>query len=236
MTSHLSWDGLAFRLLLTMLAGTVLGLNRGSRGHAAGLRTTILVTLAAAVAMMQADLLLSVQGKTSSSFAEMDVMRLPLGILTGVGFIGGGSILKRGNLVTGLTTAATLWIATVIGLCLGGGQLALGSLATVLALATLWAFKWLERHMPREQKATLAIGVAADEVATGELTGRVAAIAESFSCQTGFQRALRKDDGMEFWFEISWRDRQSSTVPADFIVLLGSHYQIRLFEMTTENH
>jgi MgtC family len=52
-------------------------------------------------------------------------MRLPLGILTGVGFIGGGTILKRGDLVTGVTTAATLWLVTVIGLCFGGGQLAL---------------------------------------------------------------------------------------------------------------
>ena len=54
-------------------------------------------------------------------------MRLPLGILTGVGFIGGGAILKKGGSITGVTTAATLWIATVIGLCLGGGQLALGA-------------------------------------------------------------------------------------------------------------
>jgi len=53
----------------------------------------------------------------------MDLMRLPLGILTGVGFIGGGAIFKKGDLVTGVTTAATLWMVTVIGLCLGGGQL-----------------------------------------------------------------------------------------------------------------
>lgn len=64
-------------------------------------------------------------GKTPESFAVMDLMRLPLGILTGVGFIGGGTILKKGDLVTGVTTAATLWLVTVIGLCLGGGQLAL---------------------------------------------------------------------------------------------------------------
>lgn len=52
----------------------------------------------------------------------MDLMRLPLGILTGVGFIGGGSILKKGDLVTGITTAATLWVVTVIGLCLGAAN------------------------------------------------------------------------------------------------------------------
>ena len=50
-------------------------------------------------------------GKTPESFVVMDLMRLPLGILTGVGFIGGGAILKKGDLVTGVTTAATLWLA-----------------------------------------------------------------------------------------------------------------------------
>ena len=74
----------------------------------------------------------------------MDLMRLPLGILTGVGFIGAGTILKRGELVTGVTTAATLWIITVIGLCFGGGQLALGSIATILSFIALWVFKWVD--------------------------------------------------------------------------------------------
>jgi hypothetical protein len=67
------------------------------RGHAAGLRTTILVTLAASIAMIQANILLSLDGKDAGSFAVMDVMRSPLGILTGVGFLGGGAILKKGR-------------------------------------------------------------------------------------------------------------------------------------------
>lgn len=113
---------IAIRLVLTILACSAIGLNRGARGHAAGFRTTILVGLAASVAMIQANILLSLDGKTPGSFAVMDLMRLPLGILTGVGFIGGGSILKKGDLVTGITTAATLWVVTVIGLCLGAAN------------------------------------------------------------------------------------------------------------------
>lgn len=114
------------------MAGSIIGFKRGARGHAAGFRTTILVSLAASVAMIQTNILLSMEGKTPGSFAVMDLMRLPLGILTGVGFIGGGAILKKGDLVTGVTTAATLWLVTVIGLCLGGGQLALGAVTTLL--------------------------------------------------------------------------------------------------------
>lgn len=133
-----TWADIAVRLALTMLAGAVIGFNRGSRGHAAGFRTTILVGLAASIAMIQANILLSASGKTTQSFAVMDLMRLPLGILTGVGFIGGGAILRKGDLVTGVTTAATLWLVTVTGLCLGGGQLLLGMATTALAVLTLW--------------------------------------------------------------------------------------------------
>jgi putative Mg2+ transporter-C (MgtC) family protein len=125
MPLHPTATDIAIRLALTMLAGGIAGLNRGARGHAAGFRTTILVCLAASIAMIQANILLPLGGKTAESFSVMDLMRLPLGILTGVGFIGGGTILKRGDLVTGVTTAATLWLVTVIGLCFGGGQLAL---------------------------------------------------------------------------------------------------------------
>ena len=83
-------------------------------------------------------------GKTSDSFVVLDLMRLPLGILTGVGFIGGGAILRRGDDVHGLTTAATLWFVTVVGLCFGGGKIGLGVAGAVLGLLTLRALKLLE--------------------------------------------------------------------------------------------
>src|ERR1700742_458088 len=145
-----TWADIVGRLLLTLIAGVMLGFNREARGHAAGLRTTILVGLAASIAMIQANILLPLDGKTTGSFAVMDLMRLPLGILTGVGFIGGGTILKKGDLVTGVTTAATLWVVTVIGLCFGGGQLALGIAATALTVITLWILKWVDLIIPRE--------------------------------------------------------------------------------------
>lgn len=102
--------------------GAIIGFNRGACGHAVGFRTTILVCLAASVTMRQTNILLPLSGETSESFAVMDLMRPPLGILDGVGFTGGGTILKGDDLVTGVATAATLWMVTVIGLCLGGGR------------------------------------------------------------------------------------------------------------------
>ncbi len=109
MPLHIGWGDVALRLLLTIIAGVLIGYNRTEHGKAAGLRTTLFVGLAAAVAMIQMNLLLPMSGRPSDSLVTNDLMRLPLGILTGVGFIGGGAILRRDNFISGVTTAATLW-------------------------------------------------------------------------------------------------------------------------------
>jgi putative Mg2+ transporter-C (MgtC) family protein len=157
MPLELHWTDIALRLALTVLAAIAIGYNRSEHGKAAGMRTTLLVCLAASVAMIQVNLLLPLAGRSPDSFVMNDLMRLPLGILTGVGFIGGGAILRRENMVVGVTTAATLWMVTVIGLCLGGGQLGLGIATTALGLVALWVLPSVEDRMPRERTARLSL-------------------------------------------------------------------------------
>jgi putative Mg2+ transporter-C (MgtC) family protein len=157
MPLHLGWDEIALRLAATVVAGVVLGLDRSERGKAAGMRTTLLVCLAASVAMIQVNLLLPLAGRTPDSFVMNDLMRFPLGILTGVGFIGGGAILRRDDIVVGVTTAATLWLATLIGLCLGGGQLGLGAAATALGVLALSGLQLVECRLRQERRARLAV-------------------------------------------------------------------------------
>lgn len=148
---------IALRIGLTFLAGLLIGLNRGEHGRPAGLRTTLLVSLAACLAMLQVNALLSTAGKTASSFAQFDVMRLPLGILSGMGFIGAGAILRRDSLVIGVTTAATLWFVTVVGLCFGGGQITLGLLGLGLGLLVLWCLHWVEQRTTQDRHASLRL-------------------------------------------------------------------------------
>ena len=107
--------------------------------------------------MIQMNLLLPTAGRSTDSFVMNDLMRLPLGILTGVGFIGGGVILRRDDIVVGVTTAATLWCVTVIGLCIGGGQIQLGIVVTAVAVAALWVLQWFEARLRRERRASLRI-------------------------------------------------------------------------------
>jgi putative Mg2+ transporter-C (MgtC) family protein len=228
-----SWEDIAVRLVLTMMAGAVIGFNRGARGHAAGFRTTILVGLAASVAMIQANILLPLAGKTPESFAVMDLMRLPLGILTGVGFIGGGAIFKRGDLVTGVTTAATLWVMTVIGLCLGGGQLDLGIGATVLAVATLWALKWVDTHIPREHRAMLVIVADADRFPVSDLPELIAPL--HYHADFRRQSSSPGLEKAEYCFEVSWRRPERSGPPLDLLRAVNERYPITSFELTSEN-
>jgi putative Mg2+ transporter-C (MgtC) family protein len=155
----MTWVDLAVRLGCTVIAGAIIGYNRTEHGKPAGLRTTMLVCLAAAIAMLQMNYLLTLSGRPSDSFVMNDLMRLPLGILTGVGFIGGGAILRRDNLVVGVTTAATMWYVTVVGLCFGGGQMLLGWAATALGFLILYVLKRVEDYMVTEQGARLSVVV-----------------------------------------------------------------------------
>ncbi|WP_407176122.1 MgtC/SapB family protein [Bradyrhizobium sp. STM 3562] len=227
-----SWTDIAVRLALTMLAGAIIGFNRGARGHAAGFRTTILVGLAASVAMIQANILLSVSGKTPQSFAIMDLMRLPLGILTGVGFIGGGAILKRGDLITGVTTAATLWLMTVIGLCLGGGQLLLGTAATVLAVLTLWILKWVDGAIPREHHARLVVTCETN----WNVVERVSNLVEPMKYRAHFQGQKHHSNSnqTDYAFELSWHRPDRTSSPLDVLHVLDQDYRITLFELMTD--
>jgi putative Mg2+ transporter-C (MgtC) family protein len=162
MTVPLRWADVVVRLGLTIVVGMLIGYNRREQGKAAGMRTTLLVCLAASIAMLQVNALLNLQGRPPSSFVMNDLMRLPLGILTGVGFIGGGAILRRGNVVVGVTTAATLWLVTVIGLCIGGGQIALGLAATAIGLFALWVLEWFEQRLRQRHASRLSLDLDAE--------------------------------------------------------------------------
>ena len=205
---------IALRLLLATVAGAVIGLNR-ERGHTAGLRTTLLVCLAAAIAMVQVNLLLPTAGKARDSFVVMDLMRLPLGILSGMGFIGAGAVLRKGDHVRGLTTAATLWFVTVMGLCFGGGQLGLGATAFALAVVILWGLKVVEQRLPERCRATLVLTAAADAGPTDAAVRLALASAGYRADRHGVSIGRRSGHRRTTW-AVTWdapRDAESAPPP-----------------------
>jgi putative Mg2+ transporter-C (MgtC) family protein len=221
MLASLDWSEVLLRLVVTVAAGSLIGANRGERGKPAGLRTTILVCLAASVAMLLANQLIETTGKAPDSYVQLDMMRLPLGILTGMGFIGAGTILRRPDLVTGVTTAATLWLATIIGLCLGAGQLGLGSLGTVFGLLILWGFEYIERFMPQEKRAILVLTSAAEAPEPKELVTQLQnagyAVAPHWLSFTDNGRRR------EACFNLRWRGSSAETEPPEFLAKFAGH-------------
>jgi putative Mg2+ transporter-C (MgtC) family protein len=137
MPTHIEWSSIALRLALTAIASAAIGSIAGDHNRPVGLRTTMFVAVAAAISRIRANLLLPIAGKSAGSFVTLDLMRLRLGILSGMGFLGAVAIVRRNDLVQGGTSAAMLWFVTVMGLCFGAGQLGLGLSAMTLALFVL---------------------------------------------------------------------------------------------------
>jgi putative Mg2+ transporter-C (MgtC) family protein len=221
-----TWIDIVIRIMAALIAGALIGLNRERGGHTAGFRTCILVSLAACVSMIQANHLLSTSVETNGS---MDILRFPLGVLTGVGFIGGGAILRRGNIATGVTTAATLWLATVIGLCFGGGQIITGIGATILAWLVLSPFKRLDRQVTQTHKASIKIVTPAQVSIPDPTVGL-----NEFTASALFTGASRLDDKhQEVSFELRWSAKGGDETAADVYTKLARDFDLTLFKLHT---
>jgi putative Mg2+ transporter-C (MgtC) family protein len=169
MLTNPTWMQIAVRLGLAVLAGALVGYNREARSQAAGLRTTTLVCVSACLSMVLANLMLQTQGPEPRSFLRLDVMRLPLGVLTGIGFIGAGAIVRRGDAVVGVSTAATQWFMTLVGMAFGAGQLGVGASVTLAGLVILWALEWADHNIRRQFRAGLSISAEAAALPESEL-------------------------------------------------------------------
>ena len=154
----LSWTEISLRLGLAFGAGALLGWERQSHGRAAGLRTTILACVSSTLAMIVSDLMFQESSAvTTTGVWRPDPARMAQGILTGIGFLGAGTILRAGPNIRGVTTAASLWFATVLGLAFGNGHHMLGVIGTGLAMITLHLLPRLEGGIQVDWYATLTI-------------------------------------------------------------------------------
>jgi putative Mg2+ transporter-C (MgtC) family protein len=145
------------RLLLAVLAGALIGLERTYHGRPAGFRTHTLVCTASSLLMLftvyQWELIAGAPLET----VRIDPTRMAQGIMTGIGFLGAGAIMKDKVTVRGLTTAASIWMTASIGIIIGMGFHFAALLAVVLALMTLSFFRWVEAITPGLHYARLTV-------------------------------------------------------------------------------
>ena len=137
--------GMSLRLLLAAGLGAAIGLEREYRKKPAGLRTNILIALGSALFTILSIQLAQIGGTPDRIAAQ---------IVTGMGFLGGGAILRSGTGVKGMTTAATIWVNAAIGMAAGAGQYALATMATGLTLLVLAVLPPIEAFFERRAGRT----------------------------------------------------------------------------------
>jgi putative Mg2+ transporter-C (MgtC) family protein len=153
-----------FRSVAALVAGGLIGLERSHRGRPAGFRTHTLVCLASSLLMLVTVYETHWFPQTGSGRVVLDPTRMAQGIMTGIGFLGAGAIIKEGFTVRGLTTAASIWVTAAIGILVGIGFYFAAICGTVLALGTLSLFRWIEARLPTEAYASFAVRFSRDAV------------------------------------------------------------------------
>jgi putative Mg2+ transporter-C (MgtC) family protein len=168
LTAMPSSGEVAIRLGLAMIAGMLVGLERETQGRPAGFRTTTIVCLAAALAMIISEVAFVEALGTSNSWRP-DPMRLASGLLTGMGFLGAGTIVRNKYIVRGITTAATLWFSTILGLCFGAGAFGMGIIGLLAILFILIVLPGIENRVSSSHFVWLTITMNADAMSEEKL-------------------------------------------------------------------
>lgn len=165
MFASLPGDSMIFvvRLIVAALLGALIGFERDMHGRAAGLRTCLLVSMGAAVFMMLSEFVASLGQTGSGSRAWMsDPGRIAAQVVTGIGFLGAGTIIKEGLPIRGLTTAACLWVVAGVGMASGAGWYTIAIAATLIALCSLVGLQYFERLYQKDSYRTLTIATSND--------------------------------------------------------------------------
>lgn len=151
---------ISLRLLLAVLLGGLVGFEREQSNHAAGLRTHIMVCLGSCLLM-----LLSIYGFSdfvNQYNVRVDPARLAAAVITGIGFLGAGTILHTGKAITGLTTASSIWVVSAIGLGVGAGFYFAAIMGTGIVLFVLWGMDKIERKFFNGKRERTVV-IAADD-------------------------------------------------------------------------
>jgi putative Mg2+ transporter-C (MgtC) family protein len=161
MVSHAELVG---RIAVGACLGGIIGYERDRHGRPVGLRTHLIVAMAAATFMVVSAQFVYLQRYGKDDLVTVDGSRIAASVVTGIGFLAGGSILRSGATVQGITTAAGLWLVTAIGLCAGSGMYVEAAAVTVLGIVALTALRRFEDKDDERIRRRISI-VLGEEVA-----------------------------------------------------------------------
>ena len=165
-SGELSWTDVLLRVVISVLIGMAIGIERELSNHPAGMKTHALVCLGAAITtMISAEMCYSLMGNAElDASSKVDMSRIASGVVSGIGFIGAGAIIKSkdGSVVTGITTAATVWISGCMGLAIGMGYFRIITISMLAILFATITLKGLENRFIKH-RGTRYIEVITDD-------------------------------------------------------------------------
>jgi putative Mg2+ transporter-C (MgtC) family protein len=181
---ELSWAEVLVRVVLAAALGGAIGFERELREREAGLRTHMLVSVGAALFTIVSAYAWTDWRFSNASGIVFDPTRIAAQIVTGIGFLGAGAIIRQGLSVRGLTTAATLWVVAAIGMATGAGFYTAAVITTVLVILSLWplrivAYRMSERFRPEEGRLAVDLPAGASAVSVLEAVESAGASVES---------------------------------------------------------
>jgi putative Mg2+ transporter-C (MgtC) family protein len=167
----------AARLLVAAALGALVGAEREIHGHPAGIRTHMLVALGSGVFTV-----MSIHGFGQGPGAGIDPTRIAAQIVSGIGFLGAGAILKDGVVIRGLTTAASLWATAAVGLAAGAGEYVIAVVSGAIILVSLWPINALAERLHGSSSPEVQLRLAMDRI---DRIGDVSAILASRKVSIG---------------------------------------------------
>jgi putative Mg2+ transporter-C (MgtC) family protein len=177
----------AVRLLIALVIGGLIGLERELQGKAAGIRTNMLMCIGSCLIMIISIEVAGVAGGIT------DPGRIAAQVVTGVGFLGAGTIIRSRFHITGLTTAATIWVLSALGLAIGAGYITLSIAAAVLITITLTLVRFVEAYINKKRSSHTV------QIELNKKEGSVAAVLELFTNMNIVSEALDVSHSGENW-------------------------------------
>lgn len=216
-----------FRLVAALAAGSLIGLERSHRGRPAGFRTHALVCLASSLLMLVTVYETHWMPDSSTTRVVLDPTRMAQGIMTGIGFVGAGAIIKEGFTVRGLTTAASIWVTAAIGILTGVGFYFAAVVGTLLSLGTLSLFRWIEARLPTETYANFMVRFSR-EAAMPEAELLKAVTARGFSVHNLTYRLAAEGTQFEYRMVLRSMGRESARALSDDLRLNRAVLEYRI--------
>lgn len=210
---------IALRMLCAMLIGAVIGTEREYTHRPAGMRTHMLVALGACAVMITSQLIF---WQYRSYGATPDPARLSAQVITGMGFLGAGTIMKEGATIKGLTTAASIWATACMGIAIGGGYYSVGIIGSVCMMIILVIFEWLQKKLMENHYELYRFTVRCEDVVVVlDLINRLAAAGDA--AVTSIQVDEEEDHEYEIHFRANFGGRHADDRMHKFFAELSSN-------------